>query len=101
MAIADVYDAMTSDRVYRPKICPFDVVQALEDGNSKYNAGYLVPLLEQITEVYINHTVRLSNDAIGRVVMINRGELSKPVVQVKNEFMDLTKFRKLKIEEIL
>jgi putative nucleotidyltransferase with HDIG domain len=101
VAIADVYDAMTSDRVYRPKICPFDVVQALEDGNSKYNAGYLVPLLEQITEVYINHTVRLSNDAIGRVVMINRGELSKPVVQVKNEFMDLTKFRKLKIEEIL
>ena len=101
VAIADVYDAMTSDRVYRPRICPFDVVQALEDGNTKYNAGYLVPLLEQITEVYINHTVRLSNDAIGRVVMINRGELSKPVIQVKNEFVDLTKLRKIKIEEIL
>ncbi|MCR5204325.1 MAG: HD-GYP domain-containing protein [Lachnospiraceae bacterium] len=101
VAIADVYDAMTSDRVYRPRICPFDVVQTLEDGNNKYNAGYLVPLLEQITEVYINHTVRLSNDSVGRVIMINRGELSKPVIQVKNEFLDLTKFRKLKIEEIL
>ena len=101
VAIADVYDAMTSDRVYRPRICPFDVVQALEDGNTKYSAGYLVPLLEQITEVYINHTVRLSNDAVGKIVMINRGELSKPVIQVKNEFLDLTKLRKLKIEEIL
>ena len=101
VAIADVYDAMTSDRVYRPRICPFDVVQSLEDGNTKYNAGYLVPLLEQITEVYINHTVRLSNDAIGKVVMINRGELSKPVIQVKNEFLDLTKLRKIKIKEIL
>ena len=101
VAIADVYDAMTSDRVYRPRICPFDVVQTLEDGNDKYSAGFLVPLLEQITEVYINHTVRLSNDAIGKVVMINRGELSKPVIQVKNEFLDLTKLRKIKIKEIL
>jgi len=101
VAIADVYDAMTSDRIYRPRICPFDVIKSLEDGNGKYNAGYLVPLLEQITEVYINHTVRLSNDAIGRVVMINRGELSKPVIQVENEFLDLAKLRKIKIEEIL
>jgi len=33
--------------------------------------------------------------------MINRGELSKPVIQVKNEFLDLTKLRKIKIKEIL
>lgn len=101
VAIADVYDAMTSDRVYRPRICPFDVVKILEDGNDKYSANFLIPLLEQITEVYINHTVRLSNDAIGRIVMINRNELSKPVIQVKNDFVDLTRLRKIKIEEIL
>ena len=100
-AIADVYDAMTSDRVYRPKLCPFDVVQSLEDGVTKYSPGFLIPLLEQITEVYINHTVRLSDDEVGRVVMINRAELSKPVIQVKNELLDLTKFRKIKIKEIL
>ena len=101
VAIADVYDAMTSDRVYRPRICPFDVVKILEEGNDKYSANFLIPLLEQITEVYINHTVRLSNDAIGRIVMINRNELSKPVIQVKNDFVDLTRLRKIKIEEIL
>lgn len=101
VAIADVYDAMTSDRVYRPRLCPFDVIQNFEDGNYKYNAGYLIPLLEQITEVYINHTVRLSNDAVGKVVMINRTELAKPVIQVQNEFLDLTKYRKLKIQEVL
>ena len=101
VAIADVYDAMTSDRVYRPRICPFDVVQILEDGNDKYNANFLIPLLEQITEVYINHTVKLSNDAVGKIVMINRNELAKPVIQVKNDFVDLAKLRKLKIKEIL
>ena len=101
VAIADVYDAMTSDRVYRPRICPFNVVQNFEDNNYKYNARYLIPLLEQITEVYINHTVRLSNDSVGKIVMVNRAELSKPVIQVQNEFLDLTKFRKLRIEEVL
>lgn len=101
VAIADVYDAMTSDRVYRPRICPFDVIRDLEDGTQKFDPHYMIPLLQQITEVYINHTVRLSNDEIGKVVLLNRSELSKPIVQVENAFVDLTKMRSVKIREIL
>ncbi len=101
VAIADVFDAMTSDRVYRPRICPFDVIQDLEDGTQKYDPHYMIPLLQQITEVYINHTVRLSNDEVGKVVLLNRNELAKPIVQIDDSFVDLTKMRQLKIREIL
>jgi len=101
VAIADVYDAMTSDRSYRPRICPFDVIQDFEDGTQKYNPGFTVPLLQQISEVYVNHTVRLSNDDVGKVVLLNKSELSKPIVQVNDSFVDLSKSRQIKIREIL
>lgn len=102
VAIADVYDAMTSDRIYRPKICPFEAVHQMQnDEISKYNPRFLVPLLEQITEVFMNHTVKLSNDQTGKIVLLNRSELDKPVVQVDDIFVDLSKQRELHITEIL
>lgn len=102
VAIADVYDAMTSDRIYRPRICPFEVVRQLQgDEFGKYDPKFLVPLLEQITEVYMNHTVKLSNDQVGKVVLMNRSELSKPVVQVDDVFVDLAKQRSITITEVL
>lgn len=101
-AIADVYDAMTSNRVYRSGICPFEVVKLLEsEGKQQYDPRYLIPLLEQITEVYIHHTVRLSNDELGKIILINRDELSKPVVMVGNECIDLARRRELSICEVL
>jgi len=101
-AIADVYDAMTSDRLYRPRICPFDVVRSFEsDGYDKFDPQFLVPLLEQISEVYMNHTVRLSDDKIGKIVLMNKSELSKPIVQVDDKFVDLSRQREVKITEIL
>ena len=35
--------------------------------------------------------VRLSTNQIGKVIMINKNEFSKPVVQVGDEFYDLSK----------
>ena len=102
IAIADVYDAMTSDRIYRPRVCPFDVVKMLQNDDAhKYNPKFLIPLLEQITQVFINHNVRLSNDQVGKIVLLNNAELSKPVVQVDDIFVDLAKHRDIKITEIV
>ena len=102
IAIADVYDAMTSDRIYRPRVCPFEVVRMLQtDDADKYDPKFLVPLLEQITQVFINHRVRLSNDKVGKIVLLNNAELSKPVVQVDDIFVDLAKQRDVRITEIV
>lgn len=102
VAIADVYDAMTSDRIYRPRICPFEALRQLQcDEISKYDPRFLIPLLEQISEVFMNHTVKLSNDQVGKIVLSNRSELDKPVVQVDDIFVDLSRQRNLRITELL
>jgi HD-GYP domain-containing protein (c-di-GMP phosphodiesterase class II) len=102
VAIADVYDAMTSNRTYRQAICPFDVVENFErDGFLKYDPGYLMIFLERIVQSYLHNVVRLSDGREGEVVMINKLSLSRPVVRCGNTFIDLSKEPKLSIESVL
>lgn len=102
IAIADVYDAMTSNRRYRKAICPFDVIESFErDGFLKYDPGYLMVFLERIVQSYLHNIVRLNDGREGEVVMINRLSLSKPVIRIGDEFVDLSKQHKLSIEAIV
>lgn len=102
IAIADVYDAMTSNRVYRDRICPFDVIRNFEEeGYQKYDAAYLLPFLESLAQAHINASVRLSNSLLGEIVMVNRMALSRPVVKVGNQFFDLSKDKELHIISVL
>ena len=92
VAIADTYDAMTSDRVYRAAPCPFDVIHMFErEGIVKFDVEFLLPFLEKAVQAYLNTEVKLSTNEVGKVIMINHNEYSKPVVQVGNEFYDLSK----------
>ncbi|MBQ9118533.1 MAG: HD-GYP domain-containing protein [Lachnospiraceae bacterium] len=102
VGIADVYDAMTSKRLYRGPLCPFDVIKIFEeDGMRQFNPEYLLPVLGKLVETYIHHTVRLSDDSRGEVIMINPFSLARPVVKIGNVFVDLAKRKDLKIEEVL
>lgn len=102
VAIADVYDAMTADRVYRQGICPFHVIRMFEnEGYQKYDARYLLPFLEGIVQTYINNRARLTDGSVGEIVFINKHALSRPIVRVKSTFVDLSVERNLCIEEIL
>lgn len=102
VAIADTYDAMTSDRVYRKAICPFDVIHMFErEGLVKYEVEYLLPFLSTAVQAYINTEVRLTTDEIGKVVMVNAEELSKPIVKVGHIYYDLKKERSISIDRII
>lgn len=102
IAIADVYDAMTSSRVYRDSICPFDVINDFErDGLYQYETKYIITFLKNIAKTYIHSQVRLSNGVVGEIIMLNNTKLAKPVVKTGRTFVDLSKEPELKIDEIL
>lgn len=102
VSIADVYEAMTSSRVYRASICPFEVIQIFEqEGLTKYDTHYLMTFLEHLNMTYINNTVRLSNKSEGKIVMMNRFALSKPIVKVGKTYIDLSSEHNLSIEAVL
>ena len=102
VAIADVYEAMTSARVYRNAVCPFEVLHVLEDeGMTKYDTQYLMCFLEHLTLSYINSNVRLSNGMEGKIVMLNQHSLSRPVVKCGRKYIDLSTERNTFIVEML
>lgn len=102
VAIVDVYDAMTSARVYRKPLCPFTVIRHFEDdGLQKYDPEMLLVFLDHVVNTYINHTVQLSNGERGNIIFINKINLSKPTIQCDDRFVDLSKEKNIFIETIL
>ncbi len=100
-AVSDVYDAMTSARVYRGPICPFRVVEIFEDeGLEKYDPDIIMTFLKNVTYTYIQNACRLSDGREGTIIMLNPGEYSRPVVKCGNEFIDLNKHKELRIEDL-
>ena len=101
VAIADVYDAMTAARVYRGKLCPFKVIEMFErDGLSMFDAEYLLVFMENIVQTYLRSRVRLSDGTKGEIIMMNKQRYSKPVIAIKNGFINLLEHPELSIEEI-
>ena len=102
IGIVDVYDAMTSARVYRPALSPFQAISVFEsEGLQKYDPAYVLLFLEKIIQAYVGNKVRLSNGKEGEIRMINKHALSKPIVQTGTTFLDLSKEKDIIIEALL
>ena len=103
IAIADVYDAMTSDRCYRNGVCPFEVIASFErDGLGKYKPQFIMSFLEHIANTYINNNVLLSDGTTGKIVLINKQHLTRPVIQTtNNKFINLDKRLDLYVQAII
>lgn len=92
VAIADVYDAMTSARVYRGPLCPFKVIEIFEsEGLQKYDSQYITTFLQNVLHTYISNTIRLSDGREGMVIFINNQALSRPLVRCGETYVDLSK----------
>lgn len=103
ITIADIYDAMTSSRIYRKALCPFHVVRDMEqDAFTKFDPKFSLPFLKNVATSYIGNNVKLSDGRTGEVVLINGHALSRPIVKCEgNEFVDLSKERNLEIVAVL
>lgn len=91
ITIADIFDAMTSDRVYRKALCPFTVIKFFEDdGLQKYDLKFILTFLENVANSYLNHRVVLSNGMEGNVIFINQTAYSLPTIATTdNEIINL------------
>ena len=102
VTIVDIYDAMTSARVYRQPLNPFDVITEFENyGLQKYDPHFILTFLENVVNSYINQRVRLSNGMEGDVIFINPVHLGRPTVKVGSDFIDLSTRKELDIEALL
>lgn len=101
VAIADVYDAMTSARVYRGPLCPFQVIDIyVSEGLQKYNTKAILTFMNNIATTYLGTNVRLSNGIEGKIVYINPNNLARPTIKAGEKYIDLSKETGLSIEDL-
>ncbi|MEA4845721.1 MAG: HD-GYP domain-containing protein [Clostridiaceae bacterium] len=102
LAVVDIYDAMTSDRVYKKRQPPFDVLEMYESEYlTKCDAGIMLTFLKHISSYYIGAMVRLSDGSTGEIVYINSNRISRPLVKSNDTIIDLSMIPELRIVEML
>lgn len=102
IAIADIFDAMMSDRVYRKKRPPFKVTEYIADRSF----DCLDPLiswtfLQRLSMFYVGNSVRLNDGRIGKIIYIYPQQPTKPVVFTEGEYLDFSEKIDVTIIEIL
>lgn len=102
VTVANIYDDMTSKRLYREAICPFDVIAQFEDeGLYKYEPNTIMTFLSNIVNTFIANRVMLNNGKTGEIVFVNPEHLSRPMIKCGEEFIDLAANRNLAIVAII
>lgn len=102
LAIADVYDALISKRVYKEKSTPFEAVEELKRiGAYSFDVNILKVFFDNIVNYYLGSKVKISDGHIGEIVFIPPNNITCPVVKLGNTYVDLAKEEDLKILEMV
>ena len=82
VAVADVYDALVSDRAYRPRFLPHKAAELLlEQSGQFFDSEIVHHFLQQVAFYPTGTLVRLSTGIIGVVVDVNKPITTRPIVR--------------------
>lgn len=102
IAIADIYDAMTSVRSYHKKTSPFKVIRLFErESYGLLDTKYLFVFLEHIAYNYLHRSVKLSDGQVGKIIFIHKTSPSRPIIDLGTHIIDMEKVTHIDIEEII
>ncbi|WP_170233210.1 HD-GYP domain-containing protein [Sporomusa termitida] len=103
IAIADIYDAMTSDRVYHRKISPFAVVEVIVDEMfNKLDPAIGTVFLNNVRDYFVGNIVELSDGRQAEVIYLGQFMASRPVVVTEDqEYIDLERNKSLSIVNVI
>lgn len=100
-AVADIYSAMTSKRVYQSKQELITVLSELNNLSfGKLNGRTVQAFIKYLMPNFIGKRVLLSTGALGVIVMNNTTDIFRPLVQIETQFLDLSRDRSVVIEQI-
>lgn len=102
LAIADSYVTLITEEPGHPALTPFEALKFLQETDyAKYDSKFLLTFIERISENYIQHDVRLTNGETGTIIMLNKSDITRPLIQIGNLFMNLTLQKDVAIAEFI
>lgn len=110
VSIADVYDGLTSDRIYRKAIPVHEALEYIMGGCGRYfDLDLVKAFVKKVIPYPIGTFLKLSNDMVGIVEDVNLDFPLRPIVRIVKEkektcseyIIDLTKENTIVVEDIL
>ena len=103
ITIADIFDAMISNRVYRAKELPFKVLEMLYNQSfGELNSHLVLLFVKKFSDYYIGTKVILDNNKTATIIKFNEFEVAKPLIRTEDgEFIDTSINREIKIVELI
>ncbi|KDR94738.1 HD-GYP domain, c-di-GMP phosphodiesterase class II (or its inactivated variant) [Peptoclostridium litorale DSM 5388] len=108
VSIADIYDALTSDRSYRKAFAPSEAIEYIMSlASSKLDIDYVKVFVKKIIPYPVGTIVMLSNGETAVVKKLNEGFPMRPVVELiingklTDEKIDLMEMNNQVIKEIV
>lgn len=103
VAVADVFDAICSDRVYKPKTSPFEAAKLLWKAACarELNPEIVIKFIYYITSLNIGSRAVLNNGDEVEIILVHPDEPMKPLVKRGEEYLDLRYNRLLWIDKML
>jgi HD-GYP domain-containing protein (c-di-GMP phosphodiesterase class II) len=100
IAIADVYDAMTSNRVYKNRVTPFKAFDTLsKEMITHFDREYCEIFIRKALKSFIGDTVYLNNKSSAIIKAYNAFLSVQPVVEYQGDLIDLSEISYIFIEE--
>lgn len=90
IAIADVFDAINSNRAYKKKKSPFEALELIQkESLGKLDYEFSKIFLEHVVNYYMGEEVVLNTNKVCKIVQININDLSRPLLFDGSGFVDL------------
>ena len=98
VAVADVYDALTTDRIYRKRLSIREAMAIIGSGEGRLFAPEAVQALKKLVIPYgLGETVNWSDGRRGVVAMLNSTNWALPGVRIADGWLDLLEETQVRI----
>ncbi|MGE5628868.1 MAG: HD-GYP domain-containing protein [Solirubrobacterales bacterium] len=102
IAIADIFDAVNSDRNYKKSKKPFEALKLIQrESLIKLDYELCSTFLNRVINYYLGENVLLNNGITCKIIQININNIEKPLLYEGNTFINLNHQRDLYIEKLL
>lgn len=102
VAVADVFDAITENKTYRARISVYAASRVLKtESFNKLEPKVTEVFLKNMSRFFVGNKVKLNTGEIGEVILLNKSDVTRPLIKVGEDYCDLSTNYKLEIVDVV
>lgn len=101
-AVADVFHALTCNRVYRNATPYYEILRHMYNGSlGRFDRKIMQVFTKRLMNAMVGCEVELTDSRRGKIVLINPVDPTAPLIQIEQQFVDLSRESDLHMEIII